>query len=494
MRIARILAMSDSMQRNRGSSSQWALASRARSIVVVLSAAACGHASAAGGDDDAGAPGDTSDSPSPLPDGGAGTSATGSLVSVSVQGPGRVTSTPAGIDCGAGSTVCAARFVDGSVTLTTDDGTTVRWSGDCAGNGACAVALGADRTITAQTFAPLRITYDGSDHGQDACYGVAVGPNRTVIATGEVQRFAEGHNVWVRAYDATGGLLWNYEQKTGSEGHDRGNGVVALPDGGAAVAGLWFSGSNSHWNSLVLDLDATGKAAWSALSERIGDDRLFSIARTTTGELYVGGDLVGPGGVMQAWLRGLTAAGAERWSVTRTGTAGAAVAASVAADSAGGVIATGSETNTDTGFDGWMTRYSAVGTPLWSVTLAGPGSDGFGSVAVDRDDNIAVVASLDGASTIRSYTADGVLRWQAGAGGQWSGVAIDGAGNVVASGNADGQLVVAKFTSDGEPVWQRRIAGLTAIEVAAGETGDVVACGYDVPTAKGDAVVVVFPQ
>src|SRR5439155_53043 len=67
------------------------------------------------------------------------------------SGRGSVTSSPAGINCGAS---CSHSFVNGrSVTLTATPARGSRfagWSGACSGRGACRVKMTADRTVTAR--------------------------------------------------------------------------------------------------------------------------------------------------------------------------------------------------------------------------------------------------------------------------------------------------------------------------------------------------------
>jgi hypothetical protein len=69
-------------------------------------------------------------------------------------GAGTVTSSPAGLSCGA---TCTGRFDDGeTVTLTATPAGRSRfagWSGDCSGTGACVVSMTGNRSVTA-TFDP----------------------------------------------------------------------------------------------------------------------------------------------------------------------------------------------------------------------------------------------------------------------------------------------------------------------------------------------------
>jgi hypothetical protein len=75
-------------------------------------------------------------------------------LTVSTSGAGAVTSSPAGIDCGA---TCVASFLGGTtITLSANPApgsVFASWHGACQGTGRCEVALGADRFITA-SFAP----------------------------------------------------------------------------------------------------------------------------------------------------------------------------------------------------------------------------------------------------------------------------------------------------------------------------------------------------
>jgi uncharacterized repeat protein (TIGR01451 family) len=72
------------------------------------------------------------------------------VVTVTGSGTGAVTSSPAGIDCGA---TCSATFADGTpVNLTATPGvgsTFAGWSGDCTGTDACSVTMATDHAVTA---------------------------------------------------------------------------------------------------------------------------------------------------------------------------------------------------------------------------------------------------------------------------------------------------------------------------------------------------------
>jgi hypothetical protein len=210
------------------------------------------------------------------------------------------------------------------------------------------------------------------------------------------------------------------------------------------------------------------------------------------------GTLAGASG-SDAWVRATSASGAGLWSITRHGTVpGGASATGVAADSTGDIVAVGSETNVDTGTDGWIAKYSPAGAQRWSLSLASPGPDAdlLRAVAIGPDDSIAAVGSLDGASTVRVYDPDGALRWDATAadGSSWSGVAVDAAGNVVVTGSLGADLVARKYTPAGALVWERRLAAARGNAVAVDAHGNVLVCGAITAGSNTDMLIASFLQ
>lgn len=107
-------------------------------------------------------------------------------LSVGINGQGRVTSAPAGIDC---SQACSASFAtDSTVALTavpTPGWAFAGWSGACTGSGPCSVQMSDPRSVTA-TFAPpetvftLAVATAGGDVVSDIL-GIACG--QTCVAT-----------------------------------------------------------------------------------------------------------------------------------------------------------------------------------------------------------------------------------------------------------------------------------------------------------------------
>jgi len=96
-----------------------------------------------------------------------GDAAPATVLTVTVSGPGRVTSSPAGIDCGAD---CAETYAHGTiVTLTaTPEGCSrlSGWSGACGGTGSCSVTMDESRLVVA-AFEVAPCDADGDGYAVD---------------------------------------------------------------------------------------------------------------------------------------------------------------------------------------------------------------------------------------------------------------------------------------------------------------------------------------
>lgn len=421
--------------------------------------------------------------PADLPDGGVGPTHDAppgtAQLAVSVTGPGRITSQPAGIDCGNGGTACSM-VLAGDVTLTASTDSTVRWSGDCAGNGDCVVTAGASRNAKAETFAPLVVTHDGDDHGWDACHAIAAAPGGGFVITGEMQRLAAGRNAWTRRYNAAGATMWTHELNTPSEGSDAGRGVVVLADGSALVAGSWYSGSDSRFNHFITRLRADGTVASSNEGELIGDDSYHSIAADPAGPLLVAGAREG-----QAWIRTLSSAGtAESWSTVR-GT-DASVNRAVFATN-GDVLAVGTDSSS-----AWAARYSG-GTEMMVMRYA-TSSDRANDIAAFAG-GFAVAGSTGSAGWLRVYNDAGTLIWEVAstAGTTWRSVAARNDGSIAVAGTRGGDLVVRSYAPGGALRWERAQPG-TASSVAVDVAGNVLVCGTRTVSGNTDALAVQYFQ
>lgn len=128
-------------------------------------------------------------------------------LTVTSTGPGRVTSNPAGIDCGSD---CQQSFPAGSLislSATPDPGFAFSgWSGACSGTGPCAVAMNANQTVSA-TFGPLlTVTRAGDGAGT-----VTSNPAGVSCGSSCVAGFSLGATVTLTAAPALGSVFGGWQ-------------------------------------------------------------------------------------------------------------------------------------------------------------------------------------------------------------------------------------------------------------------------------------------
>jgi uncharacterized repeat protein (TIGR02543 family) len=166
-------------------------------------------------------------------------------------GTGTVTSSPAGINCGA---TCTASFTSGaSVTLTpaaATGSTFAGWSGACTGTGACTVSMTAARSVTATfnssatTFA-LTVTNAGTGTGTVTSSPAGISCGATCSAN-----FASGTSVTLTAVAASGSTF------AGWSGACTGTGTCTTSMTAARAVTATFNGATSF--SLAVTRAGTG--------------------------------------------------------------------------------------------------------------------------------------------------------------------------------------------------------------------------------------------
>ncbi|GAC1633167.1 MAG: hypothetical protein NVS9B10_28310 [Nevskia sp.] len=237
-------------------------------------------------------------------------------LSVTLDGSGRVSSSPAGIDCGS---TCRASYTDGTVVTLLPQGSGGAlfsgWTGDCSGNAACSVTMDRARNVGARFALPaapvgqwlggdMHVHDDHSSDGSLTRQTVgqgSVGNNSVADQIGEAER--EGL-AWLpltdhRTYDQHYDPLWESsklilipgEEANGSP-HCTAHGAVDVMDQGDTPAG------SPEFRSVQ-------QSIWSAHAQ----DATWAIAHPDDGELNDDGtpnnraNAVGMDS-MEAWNRG----------------------------------------------------------------------------------------------------------------------------------------------------------------------------------------------
>ena len=208
-------------------------------------------------------------------------------LNVIVQGKGRVTSSPGGMDCD--SSTCAADFADGtSVTLSATAGngfSFAGWDTDCSGGGGCTVTLSKDATVhanfvaqpppppsqvhlSASTSGPGTITGGGLDCGEssstcDVTVGTGSAVTLTAAAAGSA-RFA-GWGGACSGTSATCQLTLQSDTRVTAEFQSET--LVLAPNDGTNGTTIALNSTRVFWTR---DINGSGRSIWS-ISKNGGD-------------------------------------------------------------------------------------------------------------------------------------------------------------------------------------------------------------------------------
>jgi hypothetical protein len=273
--------------------------------VVLAGAVMCGVAalSACVGDDgiptnDAQA-GDTGSDVVVTTDGGDAANLVTLSVSLDGGGAGAVTSTPAGINCGA---QCSAGFASGtSVTLTAAPDASsslfTGWSGDCSSDGTCMVTTDKARNVgaTFELHGSHRWIDQISFAGADSIDYLAVDGSDDIIAVG----MAGTGSLYVKKYGSDGTKIWDVQIPSDCSISDGG---LAVDSAGSIYLGVTISGFGScttlggfpvtgdlFGDVGVLQLAAAdGKVQWVKHFGGNGQDRPHALAVSGTNLLVAG--------------------------------------------------------------------------------------------------------------------------------------------------------------------------------------------------------------
>ena len=254
-----------------------------------------------------------------------------------------------------------------------------------------------------------------------------------VYVVGFTKRALEGQvylgqaDAFVRKYDPAGNELWT--RQFGTPGFDQALGI-AVDATGVYVSGSTdgtFPGriSNGGQDAFVRKFGLDGDAIWTNQFGTAGNDQATGITLDAEA-VYVAGstdgifsDQVGAGGP-DTFVRAFARGGLRLWT-RQFGTSGVDRPTGIAADDSGMYIAGTTDGvfpgQTGAGMtDGFLAKYDAIGTPLWTRQFGTSGLDqpaGSGPQVPTSPSGIAVD---DSGAVYLVGTTDGVFPGQTGAG------------------------------------------------------------------------------
>lgn len=310
-----------------------------------------------------------------------------------------------------------------------------------------------DSNIWVQSYAPdgnpgLEIVLDPSAGGEDRGFGIDVDTEGNLYLAGRA-----GPDAWFAKLGPDGTELWSRVVTGSSRGSDQANAIAVGPDGSVLVGGFLRegNGNNDVWVTMVSGVDGTEMWTDSLDGPDGLDDRVEGVAWTPDGLPVAGGFISNVDFNADVWVRSYETNGDERWTqvydttppmtqramglaVAPDGAVGIAgttpstvndtdvffakfdgdsgelvqqkrfgspailddAGLALAADSESAFIVVGFKAVTDTDADIWMRKWDAPGNVIWTqnVAGAGQGDDAAYGVAIDANDDIAVVGEI----------------------------------------------------------------------------------------------------
>ena len=343
-------------------------------------------------------------------------------------------------------------------------------------DGALTVNIGMGGTATAADYVMAPWTQLIGGAGDESVKSVSTAADGAVYLAGctssdlDGQHNQGGYDSFVSKLNADGTPAWT--QLIGGSGDDESaKSVSTAADGAIYLAGYTNSDLNGQHNQgdhdgFVSKLAADGTPVWTQLIGGPGDDFVNSVYTGANGAVYAAGyttgDLDGQHnqGGYDGFVSKLTADGTPAWTQLIGGSGDDFVnSVSIAAD---GIVYLAGDTTGDLdgqhnhgSYDGFVSKLNADGTPAWTQLIGGSGDDFVNSVST----------GANGAVYVAGYTAG----------------ELDGQHN---HGGSDG--FVSKLNADGTPAWTQLVGGSgddLVTSVSTGADGAVYLAGL---TANGD--------
>lgn len=339
-----------------------------------------------------------------------------------------------------------------------------------------AVFVCGESTAGAWMSTQLWSDQQGSDRA-DLLHGLSVDSAGSVIISGATsgtigQAAFGGDDIFVRKYSATGQIEWT--RQLGSSVNDSGYSCASGPNGVSYVAG-YTSGALDGASSLgvadafLMSFDSSGTALWTRQFGTFAMDLAYSVAVAANGDVLVAGKTYGDMAQANwrsydAFVRRYTSAGEALWTA-QIGTIDADdEALCVTADGAGNVLVSGRTKSALDGAnaglaDGFVSKFSASGSLLWTRQLGTATDDQFSDVVTDEAGNIYLGGQSAGDAWLAKYDSDGDQTWLRQFGTALSdnigSLCLDDAGNILvfatlggtSAGNID--AAVLKYSPDG---------------------------------------------
>jgi uncharacterized delta-60 repeat protein len=329
--------------------------------------------------------------------------------------------------------------------------------------------------------------YDGAV-GDDGARKIAVDSSGNVYVAGYSRGAGTSEDYATVKYDSDGGVQWVSRYNGPGSSTDWAKAMAIDSSGNVYVTGYSDAGGINH-DYATVKYNSVGAEQWVA-RYNAGMDYSNAITVDSSGNVYVTGESLIPGpGYDYATVK-YDSTGAEQWVQRYDSPAGGDDRAySIAVDSSGNVYVTGFSPGSGTGSDYATVKYDSAGAEQWVARYNGLGnSDDYArSVAIDSSGNVYVTGESMGSganynyATVK-YNSSGDQQWveiydRAGGNEDAKAITVDGSGSVYVTGysydklgkGAQMDFATIKYTQappDTEPPSVSAVVPITALNNA----------------------------
>ncbi len=239
----------------------------------------------------------------------------------------------------------------------------------------------------------------------DESFGVAVDGSSNVYITGTTSGSLGGANegeddIYLTKFDSSGNVVWT--QQIGTEDDDFAQSVTVDSSGNIYISGGTYGsldGTNAgSVDAFLTKFDTSGNELWTEQLGTAYTDGSNAVATDSAGNVYISGitagDLGGTNaGANDAFLTKYDASGNLQWS-RQIGTISDDRSYSVAVDSSGNIFISGftrGDLNGGTNagnYDAFVAKYDASGSLLWTQLFGTTDVDESHALAVDSEGNV----------------------------------------------------------------------------------------------------------
>ena len=240
----------------------------------------------------------------------------------------------------------------------------------------------------------------GAQLVNDAANGMVTDKNGNVYTVGTT-RTNLGDNITVVKYNSAGVQKWVHNRGgggvTGYDVRDEGKAIGIDSSGNVYFTGTWYYWATNKNDICTGKLDSNGASQWFTVENGsgtdYGDDTGNDIAVDSAGNVFITGQISGPGGDLNFITIKYNTLGVKQWARGYGAISGGKdIANAIALDQSGNVFVTGTSDGAGTGTNITTIKYSSAGVQQWVKTYDGYSSENdFGNdIGIDKAGNIYV--------------------------------------------------------------------------------------------------------